>query len=240
MRELQPSAKRESGSMTHSVCRLEHDGLLGGWRRWVDLEADESLLATAKRACAIIGMAPSAGDDGMEVSEVSLSEESLGVSTFPVRIVDSSPGGTVNVAALRRARAAGMGGKGKLRMGASRGGMPYVVWAFERSAGTAGGGSWACYDGKMTKSLEEAWKEGAGAVLHVTSTYDQQEYVIDLGEVCLHEDSTPVARPCCRCRSFSPPFDVAAVRSCCCSFVRLKGQRSSRREADDAAHRFHR
>ena len=51
-----------------------------------------------------------------------------------------------------------------------------VVWAFERSIG----GAWACYDAEMTAALESAWADGPGAILHVTSSVDSHEYIIDL------------------------------------------------------------
>ena len=51
------------------------------------------------------------------------------------------------------------------------------VWMFETAQNS---GLWVCYDAKMTRTLEEAWAEGPGAVVHLTSTVDSYEYVIDL------------------------------------------------------------
>jgi hypothetical protein len=52
-----------------------------------------------------------------------------------------------------------------------------AVWAFESAAN---GGTWTCYDAKMTQSLEAAWTDGPGAIVHVTSTDGHFEYVVDL------------------------------------------------------------
>ena len=73
----------------------------------------------------------------------------------------------------------GTGNAGPRKSGRQRSGLGRVVWAFERSAG----GTWACYDAKMTSALEGCWADGPGAILHVTSSVDAQEFIIDLSQM---------------------------------------------------------
>lgn len=76
-----------------------------------------------------------------------------------------------------------LGGKGKApaRSLSGQRTASQVVWMFEKAL--SGTGMWACYDAKMTTLLEEAWAEGPGAVVHLTSAVDDFEYVIDLSSL---------------------------------------------------------
>ena len=55
-----------------------------------------------------------------------------------------------------------------------------AAWAFE---GAARDGSWTCFDAKMSRQLEEAYRDGPGAVVHVTSNDRTFEYVVDLSSM---------------------------------------------------------
>lgn len=84
----------------------------------------------------------------------------------------SACGGKSNLA---KATAAPVG----LSRQVSQGAALRAVWCFESSL-HAGAGTWDVYDDKTSALLEEARKDGSGAVVHVAETAGAWEFVIDL------------------------------------------------------------